>query len=204
VASNGEGAHEGGPRTRRFEGRGAAFLDRDGVINDNLFVNDPKDLVLLPEVGEAIARLNRANVPVVVITNQGGIAMGHLTEEMLEEIHAELASLLAGHGAHVDAIYYCPHHPDATLTAYRRDCPCRKPGIGMLEKARDDLGIDLSSSVLVGDSTSDILAGTRAGCRTILVRTGFAGADGKTSATPDDVVADVSEAVDRILEAPPA
>jgi len=177
----------------------AVFLDRDGVINENAFVNDPDDLVLIPGAGEAIARLNHACLPVVVVTNQGGIAMGHLTEETLGVIHAELRRRLAGAGASVDAIYYCPHIANARLIAYRIDCPCRKPGTGMLEKARDDLGIALSKSALVGDSTSDILAGIRAGCRTILVETGFGGKDGKVSAVPDAVVADLSAAVDLIL-----
>jgi len=188
--------------TRPFEGKGAAFLDRDGVINDNVFVNDPDDLVLLPGAEKAIARLNRAGIPVVVVTNQGGLAMGYLTESTLAEIHAKLANLLAEDGAHVDAIYYCPHMPNAMVAAYRQQCSCRKPEIGMLERARDDLGVDLSASVLVGDSTSDILAGIRAGCRTILVRTGFGGADGKVSAQPDEVADDIADAVDRILTVP--
>ena len=182
--------------------QGAVFLDRDGVINENAFVNHPDDLSLLPGAAQAIARLNRARTPVVVVTNQGGIAMGHLTEETLAQIHARLATLLAEHDAHVDRIDYCPHMPNAVVDAYRLDCPCRKPGIGMLERARDALGINLGKSVLVGDSTTDILAGIRAGCRTILVRTGFGGADGKASAEPDAVADDLATVVSLILGAP--
>jgi D-glycero-D-manno-heptose 1,7-bisphosphate phosphatase len=181
---------------------GAVFIDRDGVISEQkTHVNRPEDLRLIDGAAEAIARLNRAEIPVVVITNQGGIAMGHLTEQTLHVIHAHMKSLLAEHGAHVAAIYYCPHHPQGTRTAYLLDCPCRKPGIGMLEKARDDLGIDLPHSVLVGDATTDILAGVRAGCRTILVQTGFGGNDGKAVAQPDAIVADLLAAVDLILGA---
>ena len=179
---------------------GAVFLDRDGVIcKQAAFVSRPEDLVLIEGAGEAIARLNRAHIPAVVITNQGGIALGHLTEETLTKIHARMKRLLAQAGASVDAIYYCPHHPQATVTGYLLDCPCRKPGIGMLEKARDELGVNLRKSVLVGDATTDILAGARAGCRTILVRTGLGGKDGKVIAAADFAVSDLSAAVSLIL-----
>ncbi len=190
------------PSERSFvEPGGAVFLDRDGVISEQTaFVNRLEDLVLVDGAAEAITRLNRADLPVVVITNQGGIAMDYLTEHDLAGIHDHMKRLLADGGGHVDAIYYCPHHPHATVTAYLLDCPCRKPGIGMLERARDELRIDLHKSVLVGDATTDILAGIRAGCSTILVETGFGGKDGKASATPDHVVADLSAAVDLILD----
>jgi len=179
---------------------GAVFLDRDGVIcKQAAFVNRPEDLALIEGTSEAIARLNRAHIPVIVITNQGGIAMGHLTEETLAKIHAKMKFLLAEAGASVDAIYYCPHHPQATVTDYLLDCPCRKPGIGMLEKARDDLGVNLRKSVLVGDATTDILAGVRACCRTILVKTGLGGKDGKAIAEPDFTVPELSAAVVQIL-----
>ncbi|MEE8592953.1 MAG: HAD family hydrolase, partial [Candidatus Bipolaricaulota bacterium] len=146
---------------------GAVLLDRDGVISQQTaFVNEPGDLELIDGAAEAIARLNRAGWPVAIITNQGGIGMGYLSEEMLQKIHQKLEQLLADVGAHVDAIYYCPHLPNATLPAYQDNCPCRKPQTGMLEQARDELGIDLSKSVVVGDSTTDILAGISAGCST--------------------------------------
>jgi len=180
--------------------QGAAFLDRDGVISrQTAFVNRLADLVLIEGAAEAIARLNRAAIPVVIVTNQGGVGMGYLTEETLRSIHQRLEEELARAGAHVEAIYYCPHMANAKLEAYRIDCPCRKPGTGMLEKARDELGIDLAASVMIGDSTTDILAGQRAGCRTILVQTGFAGTDGKVEAIPDAVAADLPAAVDLIL-----
>jgi D-glycero-D-manno-heptose 1,7-bisphosphate phosphatase len=189
--------------TRPFGRVDAVFLDRDGVISEQTaFVNRPEELVLVDGAAAAIARLNRAGLPVVVITNQGGIAMGYLTEDDLGAIHARLEELLAEGGAHVDGIYYCPHHAEATVPAYRIDCPCRKPGTGMLEKARDELGIDLSRAVLVGDATTDVLAGHRAGCFTILVETGFGGKNGKADATPDAIVADLPAAVDLILGEP--
>ncbi len=168
------------------------FLDRDGVLNDQTaFVNKPEDFNLLPGAAAAVARLNRAGIPVVVVTNQGGIALGYLTEDDLAAIHERMAKLLAAEGAHVEAVYFCPHYASGTVTRYAKDCEDRKPGTGMLEKARDDLGLDLRKSVLVGDATTDILAGIRAGCRTILVRTGYAGKDGKAVAEPDVTVADI-------------
>ncbi len=183
---------------------GGVLLDRDGVISEqSAFVNEPDDLKLIPGAVDAIARLNRAGWPVAVITNQGGIAMGYLTEETLGRIHDKLERLLADAGAHVDAIFYCAHHQDAKLPQYKTDCHCRKPAIGMLEKARDRLGIDLTRSVVVGDATTDVLAGQRAGCSTILVRTGFGGQDGKAVAEPDAVVDSLVDAVDLILASAP-
>jgi D-glycero-D-manno-heptose 1,7-bisphosphate phosphatase len=183
---------------------GAVLLDRDGVISEQTaFVNAPDDLKLIPVAADAIARLNRAGWPVAVITNQGGIAMGYLTEKTLGEIHDKLERLLADADAHVDAIFYCAHHEDAKLPEYKTDCHCRKPEIGMLEKARDRLGIDLTRSVVVGDATTDLLAGRRAGCTTILVQTGFGGQDGKAVAEPDAVVVDLAAAVDLILASAP-
>ena len=178
----------------------AVFLDRDGVIVEQKeYLNQAEDLILIPGAGEAIARLNTASIPVIVVTNQAGIAKGHLTLSDLEEIHARLRRELSTCKAHLDAIYYCPHHPGATVPEFLRDCPCRKPGVGMFEKARNEHGIDLEASYLVGDATGDILAGKRAGCRTILVATGFGGSDERHVVEPDLRVADLPEAVERIL-----
>lgn len=173
------------------------------MINDQTaFVNVPDDFRLLPGAARAIRRLNDAGIPVVVVTNQGGIALGYLTEDDLAAIHQRMADLLAAEGAHVDAVYYSPYFPNGTIPRYAKESPDRKPGIGMLERARNDLDIDLRKSFLVGDATTDILAGLRAGCTTILVRTGYAGTDGKAVAEPDHTVADLAEAVDLILAEP--
>lgn len=179
---------------------GAVLLDRDGVVSlQTAFVNEPSDLTLIDGAAKAIARLNAAGWPVAIITNQGGIAMGYLTEDMLRTIHDRMESLLSEEGAHVDAIFYCAHHEQAKLPQYKTDCHCRKPNIGMLEQARDKLGIDLHKSVVVGDRTTDILAGIRAGCSTILVQTGSAGKDRDIFAEPNATVADIAAAVDLIL-----
>jgi D-glycero-D-manno-heptose 1,7-bisphosphate phosphatase len=178
----------------------AVFVDRDGVVNDQTaFVNKPDDFHLLPGAAAAVRRLNEAGIPVVVVTNQGGIAFGCLTEDDLAAIHERMADLLAAEGAHVDAVYYSPYFPNGTIPRYAKESPDRKPGIGMLERARDDLGIDLCKSFLVGDAITDILAGLRAGCTTLLVQTGQAGTDGKGVAEPDHTVKDLAEAVDLIL-----
>jgi D-glycero-D-manno-heptose 1,7-bisphosphate phosphatase len=171
------------------------------VLNDQTaFVNKPDDFRLLPGAAAAIRQLNEAGIPVVVVTNQGGIALGYLTEDDLAAIHQRMADLLAAEGAHVDAVYSCPYYPNGTIPRYSKDSPDRKPGTGMLERARDDLGIDVRKSYLVGDATTDILAGLRAGCATVLVQTGFAGSDAKVIAEPDYTVADLPAAVDLILD----
>jgi D-glycero-D-manno-heptose 1,7-bisphosphate phosphatase len=182
-------------------GRPAVFLDRDGVINDQTaFVNTPDDFHLLPGAAAAIRRLNEAGIPVIVVTNQGGIALGYLTEDDLAAIHERMAELLAAEGARIDKVYFCPYYPKGTTPKYAKDSPDRKPGIGMLERACDELGIDLAKSYLVGDATTDILAGNRAGCTTILVQTGQAGTDGKEVAEPNHVAADLGAAVNLILD----
>lgn len=151
-------------------GRAAVFLDRDGVINENdRPVNRADDLRLLPGAAAAIRELNSVGLLVVVVTNQGGIAMGHLTPGDLEEIHARMLALLAAEGARIDRIYYCPYMPDAKVAEFRRASRDRKPDTGMLERARDELAIDLERSYLVGDSETDIIAGNRVGCTTFLV-----------------------------------
>lgn len=180
--------------------RPAVFLDRDGVINDNInggYVHEWATFRFLPGAARAIQRLNRAGLPVVVVTNQGGIGRGHLTEATLHEIHDRMLAHLAAHGAHVDAVLYCPHAPDA-------GCGCRKPEPGMLRRAAADLHLDLARSVFVGDHLTDAQAAVAAGCRPILVLTGR-GAAVRDAAAADPnlaglaIAADLPAAVDLIL-----
>ena len=141
----------------------AVFLDRDGTIaRDVPYCSRPEDLELLPGVGEAIRLLNEHGFMVVIITNQSGIARGYFTEEMLERIHQKLKNDLAKSGAHVDAIYYCPHHPND-------DCNCRKPKPGLALQAAEEHHIDLTRSFFIGDLLQDIEAGHLAGGKTVLV-----------------------------------
>jgi D-glycero-D-manno-heptose 1,7-bisphosphate phosphatase len=157
---------------------GAAFLDRDGTIIQQVErMHQISQLRLLPSAAEGIRLFNQSGTPVMMVTNQPVVARGDCTEDEVELIHEELKRRLLRKGARIDAIYYCPHHPNATLERYRVKCLCRKPEAGMILRASQELGLDLSRSVMIGDSTQDIMAGSRAGCRTILVRTGHGGND---------------------------
>jgi len=183
----------------------AVFLDRDGVLNREVgLVTRPEQLVLEPGAAEAVRRLNEAGVLAVVATNQPVVARGLCSEEDLARIHERLQELLWMEArARLDAIYYCPHHPERghpdANPLYRGPCRCRKPAVGMLEVARERFGLDLRRCVLVGDRTADLLAARRAGCRSVLVRTGYAGRDGRYEVEPDHVAANLAEAVRLIL-----
>jgi D-glycero-D-manno-heptose 1,7-bisphosphate phosphatase len=159
-----------------------AFLDRDGTINvkqpEGEYVEAPDELILLPGAADAIARLNAAGIPVAVVTNQRGIALGLYTEDDLAAVHARLDALLAAHGARVDRYEFCPHD--------RGVCACRKPGTEMLERAAAALGVEPSTGVMIGDAESDVEAGRAVGARTFRV-----GHD----------VASLAQAVDEVLAA---
>ncbi|MFN0158951.1 MAG: D-glycero-beta-D-manno-heptose 1,7-bisphosphate 7-phosphatase [Bacteroidota bacterium] len=180
------------------------FLDRDGTINVEVdFVRTPDQLQLIAGAAQAIRRLNDLGVVVCVISNQSGIARGYLTEDDLGRIHERLSRNLKQEDAHVDRIYYCPHHPTEGIAPYVLECECRKPKAGMLRWAERDLGVDLSKSFLVGDRLGDIQAGKAVGATTILVRTGYgemALRDNRIHTIPPDfIAADISEAVEYIL-----
>jgi len=137
----------------------AVFVDRDGTIaRDVPYCSSPEDFELLPGVVEGIRLLNEHGFKFVVITNQSGIARGYFTEEMLAMIHDKMRGDLAKYNAHLDAIYYCPHHPDD-------NCDCRKPQPKMVFQAASDLGVDLKQSYVIGDSDADVEMARRAGCR---------------------------------------
>ena len=154
--------------------RPAVFLDRDGTLIEEVnYLRRVEDLHLLPGVAEALRSLRAAGFVLVLVTNQAGIARGLLSEETLALLHAELEARLAGQGAWLDGIYYCPHHPEHGPPEYRQDCDCRKPATGLLEQARDDLDLDLAGSWAVGDKVSDLEGALGLGCRAILVRTGY-------------------------------
>jgi mannose-1-phosphate guanylyltransferase/phosphomannomutase len=184
--------------------REAIFLDRDGVINREVdHVVKTEQFELLPGAAEAIRRINRSEYLAVVVTNQPAIAKGWLAENELRRIHDKMESLLGESHAFVDRIYYCPHHPDkgfdGEVSEYKVPCECRKPRPGMLLAAKNDLNIDMQRSWMIGDSTADIAAGAHAGCRTILLRTGHGGQDGKYAVRPDHVSESLSDAVGRVL-----
>lgn len=178
----------------------AVFLDRDGVINEHVeHLHKLEDLRILPGVGGAIKALNQKGYHVIVISNQAAVAKGIATIDEVETLHREMKKNLAEDEAMLDGIYYCPHHPEGIIAEYSIACHCRKPETGMIEEAVGDFDIDLGRSFFVGDSTGDILAGKRAGVKTILVKTGYAGKDGLHEVTPDFVAADLVEAINYIL-----
>ena len=152
----------------------AVFLDRDGTINEEReYLHRVEDFAFIPGAAEAIGRLKDAGFCVVVVTNQSGIGRGYYDEAALCVLHSHLDRELDRFGAAIDAYYFCPHHPEHGVGDYRQECACRKPMPGMLVKAAADLGIDLRRSYIIGDKLADVAAGLAAGCRPILVRTGY-------------------------------
>ncbi|MBU1423676.1 MAG: D-glycero-beta-D-manno-heptose 1,7-bisphosphate 7-phosphatase [Bacteroidetes bacterium] len=150
------------------------FLDRDGTINEELeFISDPENVVLIPGSVDAIREANQLGLKVFVITNQSGIARGLIKEEDLVRVHNKLVKLLNAENAHLDAIYFCPHHPDYGEPPYRTLCDCRKPNTGMLKQAEAEFNIDLKKSFIIGDRIIDIQTAHAAGAKSILVLTGY-------------------------------
>jgi histidinol-phosphate phosphatase family protein len=182
----------------------AVFLDRDGtLIPDKDCLRRPEDLELLPGVAEAIHQLNHTGWRAIIVTNQPVVAKGWCTEAELQNIHNKLETLLGREHAFLDRIYFCPHHPDKGFAGERADlkidCDCRKPKIGMIERAAAELNIDLNQSWLIGDTTTDLQTARNAGLKSILVRTGNAGKDGKHNARPDFVFDTLNPAINFIV-----
>jgi D-glycero-D-manno-heptose 1,7-bisphosphate phosphatase len=179
-----------------MSGRAAVFLDRDGtVIRDAHYIGDPSRVELLPGAAAAVRRLNEAKVPVVVVTNQSGIARGLFDHAAYERVRARLDALLAAEGAHVDRSYMCPHHPDFGAT-----CECRKPGTLLYRQAAEQLGIDLERSWYVGDRWRDVLPARVLGGRGLLVPAADTPATDVASAIElGAVAASLGDAVARIL-----
>ena len=183
----------------------AVFLDRDGTINVlKGFLQSVNDLELLPNVVFAIKKLNESEFLTIVATNQPVVARGECSFDELEDIHMAMETQLGGQGAYIDDLFFCPHHPHkgyaGEVAELKFDCECRKPKIGMLERAAEKYNIDFNQSWFVGDSTSDVQTGANAGMRTILVETGMAGADQKYQIKADFVARDLLEAVEIILK----
>ena len=186
--------------------RPAVFLDRDGTINEQMgYINHISRFHLLPGVAAAIRELNENRIPVVVVTNQSGLARGYFPEELLAAVHERMKELLTEHGAHVDGIYVCPHHPEAKREEYRLACDCRKPKPGLLLQAAREMGLDLAASFVVGDRWSDLKTAAACGAAPVLVLTGYGRGDaqyiGPTQVVqPAYVGADLTSVVQWILE----
>ena len=172
------------------------FMDRDGVINENRddYVRSVDDLVFLPGALESLARLRQAEIPVVVVSNQAGVGRGLLDPEELQRINETMCRAISESGGEIRGVYCCIHRKD-------EGCDCRKPEIGLLRRACEDHGLSLDDSYLIGDGESDMEAGRKAGCVTILVLSGRSSAEDVANwrAKPDHIVSDLSAAVDFIL-----
>ncbi|MGI8785551.1 MAG: D-glycero-beta-D-manno-heptose 1,7-bisphosphate 7-phosphatase [Acidobacteriota bacterium] len=154
--------------------RRAVFLDRDGTLNVEAgYITDPEEFRLYPWTAQAVRQINQGGMLAIVVTNQSGIARGFYPESTVHAMHDKLQALLAAEGAHLDAIYYCPHHPTAGVNEFALDCNCRKPKPGLLLEAAARYGIDLRSSYMIGDKALDVQVGRAAGATAILLRTGF-------------------------------
>ena len=145
-------------------------------------MSSPEELTLYPWAAEAVRLINEAALKAIVITNQSGIARGIYTEETLNAIHRKMIEELAMHGAKLDGVYYCPHHPEIGDARYRIECTCRKPKTGLLDRAAREHNVDLSRSFVIGDKASDINLARNAGARAVLVLTGYGR---ETEAHPD-------------------
>ena len=154
--------------------KGAIFLDRDGTINEEMgYINHPDRFVIFPFVAESIKIFNRLKMPVVVVTNQSGIARGYFKESLVVELHERLMREMKEQGAKIDAIYYCPHHSKEGQGEYKKDCDCRKPKPGMVLKAAEEYKIDLQKSYMIGDRYKDILFAKNLNLKSALVLTGY-------------------------------
>lgn len=181
----------------------AVFLDRDGVlIHEVDYLSDPRKLKLIDGAAQAVARLRCAGYKVIVVSNQSGVARGMFSLDRLQQVHRRLRAELKAQGARLDGLYFCPHHPEAPLARYRRNCLCRKPFPGMLRQAVRRFKLSIAHCYMVGDSTVDLEAALRAGCRPLLVRTGKGGRDGVHPVRPEKVFADLPAAAAWILSRP--
>jgi D-glycero-D-manno-heptose 1,7-bisphosphate phosphatase len=152
----------------------AVFIDRDGTLSEEVgYVNHPSRFRLFSYSAEAIRKLNENNWLAIVVTNQAGVARGYFSEAVIVTVHKSLNSELETQRAHLDAIYYCAHHPSVGEPPYRLDCDCRKPKAGLIDRASSDFEIDLTTSWMVGDRYSDIELASNAGLRSAFVLSGY-------------------------------
>lgn len=167
----------------------AVFLDRDGVLTEEKsYICSLEELSLFSYAEECVKYIHERGYHAIVLTNQSGVARGLFTEETLREMNEYLKREI-----HVDAVYYCPHHPQGTVSLYKIKCNCRKPGIGLFEQACRDFNIDMKKSYMVGDRAADILAGKKAGIRTVLLESGYGTARLEEDVTPDYVLEDLKD-----------
>jgi len=186
------------------KGRPAVFLDRDGTLTRQVgYVNHPARLMTFPFAARSVRALNEAGIPVVLVTNQSGVARGYFDEEILEKTHERMRRLLGLGGAKLDGIYVCPHHP--TEGPKPRRCRCRKPGTGLVRRAARELGLDPSRSFMIGDTMGDIQLAKKVGATSILVLTGYGKGEKNYrrphwKTEPDQICRNLEKAVEWILK----
>ena len=184
-------------------GDAAVFLDRDGTIIEEVgYLDRPERVELYPFSADAIRALNRAGLCIVMVTNQSGVARGFFSEAVVHAVHDHIERLLAEAGAHIDAYYYCPHHPDGKVAEYARACDCRKPARGLVDRAVRELGIDPARSFAVGDRWLDVALAREVGAAGVLVRTGYGLTEEQRPVkglAPDAVVDNLAAAASWIL-----
>lgn len=170
----------------------AVFLDRDGVLTrEKGYVMETAQLELFPYAAKCVCQIKERGFLAIVVTNQSGIARGLFTENELCEMNRFLLDKTG-----IDAVYYCPHHPQGIVKKYAKKCRCRKPETGMLDTACKDFPIDMKTSYMVGDRASDILMGKKAGLKTILLESGYGTARMETAVTPDYICDDLRDVLE--------
>ena len=175
-----------------MKGRPAVFLDRDGVLTEEKsYVTSVENLTVFPYARECVRKIHEKGYYAIVITNQSGVARGLFTQQQLLEMNQYLIEQ-----TDVDTVYYCPHHPEGKVEAYRKRCSCRKPGTGLFWRAREDFKIDMEHSCMAGDRAGDILAGKHAGLKTILLESGYGTARLEFQIEPDHIARDLREVIE--------
>lgn len=181
--------------------RRAIFLDRDGTVSYEVgYMNHVGRMQVMPRSAEAVRWINRAGFRAVVVTNQSGVARGYFDEALIPRVHDELRRQLSAAGAVLDAVYYCPHHPREGEPPWRQQCRCRKPATGLVERACDELSIDLEGSYVVGDTMVDMRLARNAGLTGVMVLTGYGRGELEHRShlwpfRPDHIAEDLLEAV---------
>lgn len=175
--------------------RKAVFLDRDGtIVVHEPYLSSPNQLKLLPNASHGIRLFKEYGYLIIVITNQSGVARGFFDEKRLTLVHRKLMDMLEDEGVVIDDLYYCPHHTEGIIEHYKVDCDCRKPKPGMILDAARKYHIDLTQSLMIGDSETDMLAGKNAGCRCVLIKNDWSSASTNIVIRIDYVVKDLLEA----------
>ncbi len=184
--------------------QGAVFLDRDGtIIKEVNYLNRIQDVELLPQAAEAIAKLNQQQIPVILVSNQSGIARGKFSENFVAKTHRHLQEMLNRQGAHLDDFFFCPHHPESGKAPYKKVCACRKPAPGLLYEAAARHHLGLSESYVIGDKLIDVELALRVGGKGLLVETGHGKSEkekiAKSEIKPTFIATDLYAAVNWIL-----